>query len=741
MDEQNDTNTSEANNEIATNNFKDAVTVHNGHGDEDGNIEMIETIKIENDIFEALQMARTNPLQMAKEIFTRMNDNFDKDGRLHFDWGIVETKQGKAAYENAIVFLTKRQPQKSLIYSNGIHNAIHEHVNKLIDEHQHLEAEDIEKHGIAVGNIIEVVEYGPWRSGLDWVIAFLVDDGDIHDKHREHLFSSNFKHCAIGLSKHNTYGNVCVISFAEKFIELESENGVIESRLDILNRHAIVLQRFWRRLNEKSGSSLIKKKKRLKRKKRKETKRKMNTDSKSEDEQKRHENEDNKHSDSNMNDSITSTSSFETDSEADAADSKLKLDGATMINIFKRGSPKGRKSIKRKGSIVLMNEEYENQLEQGKKKISERVVVFSYFLLVLEFLVELLTGVQYDEICIAINTYLLILVWIDTLRDEKRNIQLVRKMCVSIMLSSYLHFFGNIDRLTVILWCRYFFGFPAIVFMMYKVLHEVAHTLRNSERNLKELVTSTTSQLFHGIPLLLYFVTEVFSSEHSRNAIVMVLCQYMPGAIFEKDSQMPMSLHKGEWKNCTTPEKLSNLRPQHVVTGSETMLELYIVNFVSNELAHKVASFRALEVSVMTITVQVFRNLCSIHMEDVVAMQVSKEELTLWLLTALRTTCVLMIGAINVNYMTYQASSTITTYIEIVVSILYLLCFGVMMVIVREAQKVRHMEQSKNSDLIFANTATKQERLIHLRHTHESAPGRQQDSNYKTGFMTDSMMG
>ncbi len=743
MDQQDAANINEANIEIATNDFSNTVAGNNDHVDDDGNIEMIETIKLENEIFEALQVARTNPLQMAKEIFARMNDNFDKDGRLHFDWGIVETNQGKTAYEKAIMFLTKKQPQTSLLYSNGIHNAIREHVHKLVDDHQHLEAEDIEKHGIAVGSVIEVVEYGPWKSGLDWVIAFLVDDGDVHDKHLEHLFNSNFKHCGVGLNNHNTYGNVCVISFAEKFIELEFEDGVIETRLDILNRQATVLQRFWRRFNSKSDSSLIKKEKRRIRKKHKKAKTQINAGNKSDDQQKNDEkNCDRKNLNregNGMNDSVTSTSSMETDSEVEVDDDvNPKLDGASVLNIFKRGSPKGRKSMKRKSSIVLMNEEYEHKLEEGKEQFSERIVIFSYFILAIEFLVELLTGVQYDEICIGLNTYLLILVWTDTLRDEKRNIRLTRNICGAILLSSYLHFFGNADRLTIILWCRYFFGFPAVVFMMYKVLHEVAYTLRNSERNLEELVTSTISRLFHGIPLLLYFMTELFSSEHSRNAIVNVLCQYMPGAVFDKEAHMPMSLHKGEWKNCTTSEKLSNLRPTHVVTGSETMLELYIVNYVSNELAHKVASFRALEVSVMTITIQVFQNLCSIHMDDVVAMQVSREELTLWMLTALRTTCVLLIGAINVNYMTYQASSTITTYIEIIVSILYLLCFGVMMIIVREAQKVRHMEQSMNADLIFANTATKQERLIHLRHTHESMSGRR-DNNH--AFMTESMMG
>ena len=53
-------------------------------------------------------MARTNPLQMAKEVFSSMNRNLNGDGRLHFDWGIVETQQGKSAYEDAINFLSKK---------------------------------------------------------------------------------------------------------------------------------------------------------------------------------------------------------------------------------------------------------------------------------------------------------------------------------------------------------------------------------------------------------------------------------------------------------------------------------------------------------------------------------------------------------------------------------------------------------------------------------------------------------
>ena len=179
-------------------------------------------------------------------------------------------------------------------------------------------------------------------------------------------------------------------------------------------------------------------------------------------------------------------------------------------------------------------------------------------------------------------------------------------------------------------------------------------------------VTSTTSRLFSGVPLLLYFMTELFSSEHSRNAIVNVLCKYMPGAVFDKESHLPMSIYKGEWQNCTTPENLSNLRPNHVYTGSETMLELYIVNFVSNELAHKVATFRVLEVSVMSITIQVFQNLCSIHMDDVVSMQVSREEFILWI----------------INYMCFMYGTFSTVFLYGTIFIFYRYVFNCMSIVV-----------------------------------------------------------
>lgn len=464
---------------------------------------MINKITLENEIFEALQMARTNPLQMAKEIFSSMSRNLNSDGRLHFDWGIVETQQGKSAYEDAINFLSKKAAQKSFAKSVGLYNVVKEHAGKLTKNEHQLDAKSMEKHGLAIGSVLEVVEYGPWRSGMDWCIAFLVDDGKVHKKHREYLLDPKFSFAAVGLDDHEAYGSVCVIAFAEKFIEFDLDNGVVESQADILNRYALVMQRFWRNYTRR----------------------------------------------------VTYKSKHGSgDKDAKQKEENAKKDAQTtsVVSIFKASgsAARSRKVLRRKNSVKMMNDEYEAKLEKGKKRFAERIVYFSYFVLIVEAITELLTGVQYDEICIGLNTYLLVLVWSDTLTDEKRNQRLTQRMCVCLLISSYCHFFGNIDRLNATLWCRYFVGFPAIVGMIYLVLREVAYTLRGSHEDLESLAKSTTARVFHGLPLLLYFMTELFSSEHSRKAIVNVLCQYMPGAKFDKDSHLPMSIHRGEWKEC-----------------------------------------------------------------------------------------------------------------------------------------------------------------------------------------------
>jgi uncharacterized protein YkwD len=47
----------------------------------------------------------------------------------------------------------------------------------------------------------------------------LIDDGTASRSHRRNLLSTKFKKIGIAAGVHPTYGNVCVIVFAERFAE------------------------------------------------------------------------------------------------------------------------------------------------------------------------------------------------------------------------------------------------------------------------------------------------------------------------------------------------------------------------------------------------------------------------------------------------------------------------------------------------------------------------------------------
>ena len=116
-------------------------------------------------------------------------------------------------------------------------------------------------------------------------------------------------------------------------------------------------------------------------------------------------------------------------------------------------------------------------------------------------------------------------------------------------------------------------------------------------------------------------------------------------------------------------------------------------------------------------------------------MQVSREEMSLWLLTALRTTCVLIIGALNVNYMSYQTSSSIIVYIEIIVSILYLVCFAIMMIIVREAIKVSKWK-IRVTRIFCSQTQPQNRKIDPPTYTHEQYASSDKNSESQSLLLT-----
>ena len=190
-----------------------------------------ELSKVEKEVIEAINLARSSPSEMKKIIEERLK-LFDSDGNLCFDWGKIPTQDGKAGYEAAIEFLSKQMPLPKVEISNGM-NGIAREVSRSGGTRSRLEhatEEDIRKYGKSFG-YIEHIEYGPWKDGVDFVISLIVDDGNPLRGERKKLFQTDLFHCGACVGKDQDYGKSCVMNFATRFTEFKTQKG--KNELDV----------------------------------------------------------------------------------------------------------------------------------------------------------------------------------------------------------------------------------------------------------------------------------------------------------------------------------------------------------------------------------------------------------------------------------------------------------------------------------------------------------------------------
>ena len=136
----------------------------------------------------------------------------------------MPTREGKAGYEEAIQFLDNQSPMQKVEISFGM-NAIARTVSRsggFRDSLEHATEKDIGKHGKASG-YVEHIEYGPWKSGLDFVLTLIVDDGNSERNERNKMYQADLCVCGTCVAIHEEYGKTCVINFATNFYELPSK--------------------------------------------------------------------------------------------------------------------------------------------------------------------------------------------------------------------------------------------------------------------------------------------------------------------------------------------------------------------------------------------------------------------------------------------------------------------------------------------------------------------------------------
>jgi len=178
-------------------------------------------------LLKALNKARTNPNYYIRYI-KKMLKYYHSDETFLFPKAKVKlaTHEGKDAYQEAIFFLEGLKPIPELVLSVGMTLAARD----LVADH------GPRNMGAHVGSDRSTVDtrlnfYGTWRGtcgencgyGLqlgEHIIAKLIADDGVPDRgHRKNIFNSEFRKVGLATGPHYSYGRMCVIDFAGKYIE------------------------------------------------------------------------------------------------------------------------------------------------------------------------------------------------------------------------------------------------------------------------------------------------------------------------------------------------------------------------------------------------------------------------------------------------------------------------------------------------------------------------------------------
>jgi uncharacterized protein YkwD len=134
--------------------------------------------------------------------------------------------EGERAVAEAIHFLEKARPLPPLAASNGMASSALTHVLEMgpVGGRGHKGSngsqpwDRMAQFGRWAGHAGENIDYGV-HDARSVVVRLIVDDGVRDRGHRKNIFSSSFHVAGAASGFHATYGSMCVIDFADAFIE------------------------------------------------------------------------------------------------------------------------------------------------------------------------------------------------------------------------------------------------------------------------------------------------------------------------------------------------------------------------------------------------------------------------------------------------------------------------------------------------------------------------------------------
>jgi uncharacterized protein YkwD len=175
---------------------------------------------LERDVFIEMNRARTDPSGYAASL-EKIKQHYDKQ---FADTPLQGT--GEMVFGEAIQFLKAATPQPALKLSRGLSAAARDHVRDQgpTENTGHLSrdgsdvAARLSRHGtweIAMG---ENVAYGS-DSAQRFVMQQVIDLENPDRTHRKNIFQPDFMVAGVACGEHARYRNMCVITFAGKYLE------------------------------------------------------------------------------------------------------------------------------------------------------------------------------------------------------------------------------------------------------------------------------------------------------------------------------------------------------------------------------------------------------------------------------------------------------------------------------------------------------------------------------------------
>jgi len=178
----------------------------------------------EKDVILELNKVRYNPVKYAHESIKWMGVFYE--GKLLKLPGkeILETSEGKTAFDDCIKVLEQSKPAPLLYPSNGMSKAscLLVYDQSITGETGHhgsgnsTPVDRVKNFGNFEGEYAENIHYGDCEP-ISVVISLLIDDGVRSRGHRKTILDPTFNFSGVALGKHKIFGQMCVNTFASSF--------------------------------------------------------------------------------------------------------------------------------------------------------------------------------------------------------------------------------------------------------------------------------------------------------------------------------------------------------------------------------------------------------------------------------------------------------------------------------------------------------------------------------------------